>query len=71
MMGGGVAANDELRKQLGQKAKDMNAKFLAPSKTLSTDNGAMIALAGYFRYKAHDYPKNPGQIEANPNLRIA
>ncbi|MBI2098602.1 MAG: tRNA (adenosine(37)-N6)-threonylcarbamoyltransferase complex transferase subunit TsaD [Candidatus Wildermuthbacteria bacterium] len=71
IMGGGVAANDELRKQLGQKAKDMNAEFLAPSKNLSTDNGAMIALAGYFRYKAHDYPKNSGQIEANPNLRIA
>ncbi len=71
MMGGGVAANDELRKQLGQKAKDIAAEFLAPSKTLSTDNGAMIALAGYFRYKAHDYPKDPSQIGANPNLRIA
>ena len=71
MMGGGVSANDELRKQLGQKAKDMNAKFLAPPKNLSTDNGAMIALAGYFRYKAHKYPKNPDRIEANPNLRIA
>ena len=71
ILGGGVSANDELRKQLGQKAKDLGIELLAPPKNLSTDNGLMIALAGYFTYKADSYEKNFEKIEATPNLRIA
>ena len=71
ILGGGVSANSELRKQLGQKAKDLGIELLAPPKNLSTDNGLMIALAGYFTYKADSYEKNFEKIEATPNLRIA
>jgi len=71
ILSGGVAANDELRQQL--KLKIVNCKlkieFLTPSKILCTDNAAMIALAGYFRYKLGantDWKK----IKANANLRL-
>jgi len=72
ILGGGVAANEELRKQLSYKIQDTEyeIQFFAPPKHLSTDNGAMIALAGYFKYAKGDYPKNPEKIEADPNLRI-
>jgi len=53
ILAGGVAANKELRKQL---------KALIPDFSLCTDNGAMIAIAGYFN--------KPGKIIANANLRI-
>src|SRR3989344_3334511 len=69
-MGGGVSANNELRRQLGQKANDSSIQFLAPLKNLSTDNGFMIALAGYFTYTTDSYEKNPDNIKATPNLRI-
>jgi N6-L-threonylcarbamoyladenine synthase len=72
ILGGGVSANEELRKQLSQI---LDTKYqiplLAPPKNLSTDNGLMIALAGYFTYKANSYEKNFEKIEAAPNLRIA
>jgi len=69
IIGGGVAANDELRKQLRSKLKEVT--LIAPPKQLSTDNGAMIAVTGYFNMMRKKLPKNPQSIEANPNLRIA
>jgi len=71
ILGGGVSANDELRHVLTNKAGAINVKTLMPPKNLSTDNGLMIALAGYFTYKANSYEKNPENIAATPNLRIA
>jgi N6-L-threonylcarbamoyladenine synthase len=72
ILGGGVAANDELRKQLHYKLKTINYKLilLAPAKNLSTDNGAMIAVAGYFNWLKRKYTKNPETLQAQPNLRI-
>lgn len=50
MLGGGVAANAELRKQLGEALPDSTA-YLLPPKGLSVDNGAMIAAAAYLRWE--------------------
>ena len=72
ILGGGVAANDELRKQLRGKLKEVT--LIAPPKQLSTDNGVMIAVAGYFNTikKSADWrTKNLQYVVANPNLRIA
>ena len=71
ILGGGVAANDELRSVLRKKAGAINVNTLIPPKKLSTDNGLMIALAGYCTYKANSYKKNPDNVEASPNLRLA
>ncbi len=71
VVGGGVAANESLRARLKESARGASSAMLAPPPGLATDNGLMIALAGYFKYKQGAYPKNPDQIEADPNLRIA
>ncbi len=65
VLGGGVAANEELRKQFQKKMK-----ILVAPKELCTDNGLMIALAGYFRWRKKKYTKNVDHISAEPNLRI-
>jgi len=61
ILGGGVSANTELRKQFKKKFDNV----LVPAKNLSTDNAVMIAIAGYY-----NKPKNWTKIEADANLRI-
>ena len=67
ILGGGVSANKELRKQFIKncKLKIKNCNFLVPSKNLCTDNAAMIGIAGYF-----GKPKDQRRIKADANLRI-
>ncbi|MDX1535512.1 MAG: tRNA (adenosine(37)-N6)-threonylcarbamoyltransferase complex transferase subunit TsaD [Candidatus Spechtbacterales bacterium] len=52
LLAGGVAANKELQKGLGQNIKKelSGTRFYLPSIKLATDNAAMIATAGYLRY---------------------
>lgn len=52
LLAGGVAANDALRAQLNTKVKEKLSKvsLYLPEKAYTTDNAAMIASAGYFRY---------------------
>ena len=52
MMGGGVAANQELRQQLGEAIeKSLQAtSYQLPPAELATDNAAMIAAAGYMHF---------------------
>lgn len=71
ILGGGVMANKELRKQFSEKIKKEipTAKYLVPGSSLSTDNGLMIAVAGYFRAKQKKFTKWQ-DLKANANLRI-
>ncbi|MGQ9707345.1 MAG: tRNA (adenosine(37)-N6)-threonylcarbamoyltransferase complex transferase subunit TsaD [bacterium] len=48
---GGVAANGHLREQLRTLAQRLDLKLYLPRKDYCTDNAAMIAAAGYERYK--------------------
>ena len=48
---GGVAANSHLRSALARLCEKKGVKFAMPDKSLCGDNGAMIALAGYYEYK--------------------
>jgi len=47
---GGVAANQELRKQLSRECEKRGVAFLSPSNEYNTDNAAMIAAAAYLRH---------------------
>lgn len=71
ILGGGVAANVELRRVFEARLQTMDVRLLAPPRNLSTDNGAMIAVAGYFQLRQDKAIKNWDKIEALPNLRIA
>ena len=50
VVSGGVGANKQLREKLTKSSQENNFKLFFPSLEFCTDNGAMIALAGYLRY---------------------
>lgn len=52
VVAGGVSANTSLRQQLEQLLHKMKGQVYYPRKEFCTDNGAMIALAGYQRLAA-------------------
>jgi len=69
ILGGGVAANKELRKQfaLNVKCQRLNVKFLVPAGIFCTDNAAMVAATAFFhKGEKLDLP----QIKADANLKI-
>ena len=51
VLAGGVAANSRLRKKMTETAEAEGLKVYFPSPKFCTDNGAMIALAGYYALK--------------------
>jgi N6-L-threonylcarbamoyladenine synthase len=52
LVSGGVAANSELRATFEKRAVLSGLEVFFPSRALSTDNAAMIAAAGYSRFRA-------------------
>lgn len=66
VLGGGVAANLTLHERLKNAVKEdgLNLALFIPSKSLCTDNAAMIAAAGFFNNKETSWEK----ITANPEL---
>jgi N6-L-threonylcarbamoyladenine synthase len=52
MVSGGVAANSELRAAFEKRGVSSGMEVFFPSRALSTDNAAMIAAAGYSRFRA-------------------
>jgi N6-L-threonylcarbamoyladenine synthase len=70
ILGGGVAANEELRRQFLQNCKLQiaNCKLIFPPKELCTDNGLMVAITGYFNKEKAT--KDFDKIVAEPNLKI-
>jgi N6-L-threonylcarbamoyladenine synthase len=70
ILGGGVAANEELRKQFKSVIIKQRLKinFLVPPKNLCTDNGAMIAAAGYYQWLKNKTKK--WNMKADANLRL-
>ena len=69
ILGGGVASNDELRKQFKEKIQKEipNTRYLIPDTKFCTDNAAMVAITAFFHKKEKfDLP----QIKADANLKI-
>jgi len=54
-LSGGVAANSELRKRMHELAEKYNLRVTIPPIALTTDNAAMIACYGYFKYLKKEY----------------
>jgi N6-L-threonylcarbamoyladenine synthase len=69
LVSGGVAANSELRSTFGSRAGSLGVKVFFPSRALSTDNAAMIAVAAYSHLLAGKLATS--DLNAEPNLRLA
>ena len=52
---GGVSANSGLRKAFGETGKKYKWKTFIPRLEYCTDNAAMIAIAGYYKYLAGQF----------------
>lgn len=68
MLAGGVAANGLLRRQLQQEAGKKDIQVAYPPVILCTDNAAMIACAGYYKYLRGDFA--PLTLNAIPALTL-
>jgi N6-L-threonylcarbamoyladenine synthase len=66
-----VAANIELRSQLGEAVKNKlnDAKLIIPEFKYCTDNAAMIATAGYFRVKRKKFTQWQ-KLKTDSNLEL-
>ena len=51
IVAGGVAANSGLREAMKNLSKELNVELSIPPMKYCTDNGTMIAAAGYYAYK--------------------
>ena len=54
-LAGGVSANSALRRKIVNLAESRSWKVYIPEMALSTDNAAMIAMAGYFKFVTAQY----------------
>jgi N6-L-threonylcarbamoyladenine synthase len=69
MLAGGVAANKRLRERLSEEVKKLKLDFRMPEIKYTTDNAAMIASAGYFKFKAKK--TTPWRkLKVDPNLEL-
>lgn len=50
-IGGGVSANSGVREAVADFCRQRHLKAFIPKRTFTTDNAAMVAIAGYFKYK--------------------
>ena len=64
IIAGGVGANRRLREQLQQLAEQLHARVYFPRPAFCTDNGAMIAYAGYCRLSAGQSDGSAIQVQA-------
>ena len=52
---GGVSANTGLREALEERKSSLNWELFLPSFEYTTDNGAMIAISGYYQYQKQNF----------------
>jgi N6-L-threonylcarbamoyladenine synthase len=67
-LGGGVAANSLLRERVLDLCTAQDLRCFLPSRSMCTDNAAMVAAAAWWRYRA-DGPTSL-EVGAQPNLRL-
>ena len=54
-IGGGVSANSSVRDAVAEFCEKRGIKAFIPKRAFTTDNAAMVAIAGYFKYLDKDF----------------
>lgn len=54
-IGGGVSANSDVREAVEKLCASMGVKAWIPARKFTTDNAAMVAMAGYYKYLKKEY----------------
>lgn len=67
-LAGGVAANSQLRERLLDACVADGLRAFLPSRAMCTDNAAMVAAAGWYRFQSDG--ASPLDTGADPNLRL-
>lgn len=67
-LAGGVACNSCLRQMMSKECEKQGISVIYPPPVLCTDNGAMIAAAGYYGYINKDFAEL--DLNAVPNLAL-
>jgi N6-L-threonylcarbamoyladenine synthase len=70
VMGGGVSANKHIRSEFDRRLSAAGCRLLVCPPQYSTDNGLMIALAGYFHALKKEFAQPEG-LTANGTLKLA
>ena len=63
VISGGVSANQFIRERITTFAESIDAKAYYPTKKFCTDNGAMIAYAGYKKHEAGQIYNLHGEVK--------
>ena len=66
-IGGGVSANSGVRNAVEELARRMNVTPWIPPREFTTDNAAMVAMAGYFKYLDKEY----STLDMPPYARVS
>jgi N6-L-threonylcarbamoyladenine synthase len=69
LLSGGVSANTLLRERLRILANDLNLYYSCPAMTYTTDNAAMIGVAGYYQYIKKSTASSE-TVDMDANLRL-
>lgn len=68
VMGGGVACNSELRRSMLEACGRSGLEMVCPGPSLCTDNAAMVAALGYYRYERGMV--SGLDLDVYPNLKL-
>ena len=65
---GGVASNQKFRDEIKLLQQHSKVGIYIPKKEYSTDNGAMIAISGYYKYKRKEFTNV--QVDVKPRYKL-
>ncbi|MDE6867208.1 MAG: tRNA (adenosine(37)-N6)-threonylcarbamoyltransferase complex transferase subunit TsaD, partial [Muribaculaceae bacterium] len=65
-IGGGVSANSGVREAVEELCRKEGIKAWIPKRSFTTDNAAMVATAGYFKYLKKEF----GSLDQPPYARV-
>ena len=70
LLSGGVSANSLLRERLSKAAQELGLTYSQPPMAYTTDNAAMIAMAGYMNFNTKKLTTGYQSVAMDANIRL-